>query len=65
MGFFDDMLDDGMRETQRMMKERGVSYEKARLLVTNKCDDCSGYGWIGHGMGGDTCGKCSGKGVTT
>lgn len=65
MGFFDDMLTDGMRETQRMMKERGVPYEKARLLVTNKCDECSGYGWIGHGMGGDTCGKCSGKGVTT
>lgn len=63
MGFFDDMLSDGMRETQRVMRERGVSYEKARRIVLGECEDCSGSGWIGHGMGGDTCAKCGGKGI--
>lgn len=27
-----------------------------------KCFDCAGSGWTGHGMGGDTCGRCGGKG---
>jgi DnaJ-class molecular chaperone len=64
MGFFEDMLDDGMRTTQRIMRERQVSYEEARRLAVTECDECNGSGWVGHGMGGDTCGKCSGKGTT-
>lgn len=26
------------------------------------CPKCGGSGWEGHGMGGDTCGRCSGGG---
>ncbi|TIX43802.1 MAG: hypothetical protein E5V40_01805 [Mesorhizobium sp.] len=26
------------------------------------CEKCSGTGWFGHGMGGDTCDACHGKG---
>lgn len=31
-------------------------------MATVQCTDCGGSGWRGHGMGGDTCGKCNGKG---
>jgi len=61
MGFFDDMLDEGMRETQRVMKHRGVSYEEARKIVIEECYPCAGHGWIG-GQGGDTCSACGGTG---
>lgn len=27
-----------------------------------KCDYCGGSGWIGHGMSGDSCGHCHGRG---
>lgn len=26
------------------------------------CEECAGSGWVGHGMGGDTCGRCGGTG---
>ena len=26
------------------------------------CERCEGTGWLGHGMGGDTCGSCNGTG---
>lgn len=65
MGMFDDMLDEGMHDTQSIMREKNVSYEEARRIVLNQCNDCVGTGWIGHGMGGDTCGTCSGTGKSS
>jgi hypothetical protein len=26
------------------------------------CDECGGSGWVGHGMGGDSCAGCNGRG---
>lgn len=65
MGMFDDMLDEGMRETQRVMRQRSVPYEEARRIVVEECSDCAGTGWRGHGMGGDTCGSCNRTGRAT
>ncbi len=28
-----------------------------------RCEPCHGTGWVGHGMGGDTCGDCGGSGI--
>lgn len=30
--------------------------------TARECPKCAGSGWTGHGMGGDTCGTCGGKG---
>ena len=33
MGMFEDSLDDCMAETQRLMRENGITYEAARKIV--------------------------------
>jgi hypothetical protein len=45
----------------------GVAHCCDGLTACNdaECPDCGGSGWRGHGMGGDTCGRCNGKGIIT
>lgn len=64
MGFLDDDLAEGYRLTMRIQKKRNIHYEEARKAVMDGmyCKECDATGWIGHGMGGDTCGKCNGTG---
>ena len=63
-GFFDDMLDDGMRETRAMMDRAGCSYAEAYRAVTSprvriKCTHCAG---TGDSYFGSHCGACGGSG---
>ena len=63
-GFFDDMLDAGMRETRAVMTETGCSYGVAYLAVTSprvrvKCSHCAG---TGDSYFGSHCGACGGSG---
>lgn len=36
--------------------------KKINFMFEQTCIQCNGTGWEGHGMGGDTCGACGGKG---
>lgn len=70
MGFFDDMLDEGMGATRRLMDEQGLSYGEAYKRVTNRapakvihdkvrCRYCHG---TGDTYFGSHCGGCNGTG---
>jgi hypothetical protein len=36
MGMFEDSLDECMAETQRLMRERKITYEEARKIVADE-----------------------------
>lgn len=69
MGFFEDMLDDGMRETRRLIADEGLSYDEAYQRVTTpkplvkvKCRYCAG---TGDSYFGSHCGACAGTGYVS
>jgi hypothetical protein len=46
----------------RRIQAGEIDWLTGELNPLATCNDCGGSGWKGHGMGGDTCGRCNGKG---
>lgn len=43
--------------------EREAEAKPLTAPATRKqCEECNGSGWVGHGMGGDSCAGCNGRG---